>query len=68
MPYVQQNMESSVSFSLESFCQKVRLKLKFWKRSVFLGGFHLPEVRKKRSRNNHIYIFGFQCVAKNIEG
>jgi len=30
------------------------------------GGFLLPEVRKN-SKNVQIFIFGFQCVAKNIE-
>jgi hypothetical protein len=32
------------------------------------GQFQLPEVREKRSKNHYISIFGFQCVAINMEG
>jgi hypothetical protein len=30
--------------------------------------FQSPKVRKENSKNCQISIFGFQCVAKNIEG
>jgi len=40
---------------------------KFKKESDF-GGFQLPEVRGKKSRNRQIDICNFHCVAKHIEG
>jgi hypothetical protein len=47
-------------------------KTKFKKEEeVIFGVFQLlleVRVEKKKSKNHHIHIFGFHCVATNIEG
>jgi hypothetical protein len=41
---------------------------KKFRNEVRVEGVQLPEVRKKQSESPQISIFGFQCVAINIEG
>jgi hypothetical protein len=38
-----------------------------FKNKVVFGGFQSPKGRVGESKNLQISIFGFQCVAKNIE-
>jgi hypothetical protein len=35
---------------------------RFWRFSIAIS------VRKKNSENGHIFIFGFQCLAKDMKG
>ncbi len=50
------------------FCWKAKLNIKKLKNEVNLKVFQSAKVREKISKNHQIFIFGFQCVTKNIEG
>jgi hypothetical protein len=53
-------------FSLGDFAKQ--LNSKKIKKNKNLEGFLLPEMRKEKVKNRHVHIFGFHCVAKDIEG
>jgi len=54
-------------FLLEKFRQKAKLETKELKKKWFWR-FSVSRCARKKRENQHIHIFNFYCVAKNIEG